>query len=33
MITMVGSPRLCCDGLTRRDTHKAGVLLPIILSS
>ncbi len=26
MITMLGSPRRCCDGLTRRDTLKAGAL-------
>jgi hypothetical protein len=26
MITMLGSPRLCCDGLTRRETLKAGAL-------
>ena len=26
MITMLGSPRLCCDGLTRRETVKAGAL-------
>jgi hypothetical protein len=26
MITMLGSPRLCCDGQTRRETLKAGAL-------
>src|SRR5947209_13973939 len=26
MITMLGSPRLSCDGLTRRETLKAGAL-------
>jgi hypothetical protein len=26
MITMLGSPRLCCDGLTRRETLTAGAL-------
>src|SRR5262249_23794616 len=26
MITLLGSPRLCCDGLTRRETLKAGAL-------
>lgn len=26
MLTMLGSPRLCCDGLTRRETLKAGAL-------
>jgi hypothetical protein len=26
MITMLGSPRLCCDGVTRRETLKAGAL-------
>src|SRR5438067_1615533 len=26
MITMLGSARLCCDGLTRRETLKVGVL-------
>src|SRR5881227_2458463 len=26
MITVLGSPRLCCDGLTRRETLKAGAL-------
>ena len=26
MITVLGSPRRCCDGLTRRDTLKAGAL-------
>jgi hypothetical protein len=26
MITMLGSPRRCCDGLTRRETLKAGAL-------
>jgi hypothetical protein len=26
MITMLGSPRLCCDGLTRRETLRAGAL-------
>src|SRR3954451_22110810 len=26
MITMLGSPRRCCDGLTRRETLKAGGL-------
>jgi hypothetical protein len=26
MITMLGSPRRCCDGLTRRDTLQAGAL-------
>jgi Protein of unknown function (DUF1501) len=26
MITMLGSPRLCCDGLTRRETLKVGAL-------
>src|SRR5262249_41242953 len=25
-ITMLGSPRRCCDGLTRRETLKAGAL-------
>ena len=24
MITMLGTPRRCCDGLTRRETLKAG---------
>jgi hypothetical protein len=26
MVTMLGSPRLCCDGVTRRETLKAGAL-------
>jgi hypothetical protein len=26
MLTMLGSPRKCCDGLTRRETLKAGAL-------
>ena len=26
MITMLGSPRRCCDGMTRRETLKAGAL-------
>src|SRR5688500_11562707 len=26
MITMLGTPRRCCDGLTRRETLKAGAL-------
>src|SRR5829696_6612978 len=26
MITLLGSPRRCCDGLTRRETLKAGAL-------
>lgn len=26
MLTMLGSPRLCCDGVTRRETLKAGAL-------
>ena len=26
MITMLGSPRRCCDGLTRRETLQAGSL-------
>src|ERR1700720_1660831 len=26
MITMLGSPRLCCDGRTRRETLKVGAL-------
>src|SRR5437762_2777429 len=26
MITMLGSPRRCCDGLTLRETLKAGAL-------
>src|SRR5438552_194003 len=26
MITMLGSPRRCCDGLTRRETLRAGAL-------
>src|ERR671936_1414209 len=26
MITMLGSPRLCCDGITRRETLRAGAL-------
>jgi hypothetical protein len=26
MITLLGSPRLCCDGLTRRETLQAGAL-------
>src|SRR5262245_54140927 len=26
MLTLLGSPRRCCDGLTRRETLKAGVL-------
>lgn len=26
MLTMLGSPRRCCDGLTRRETLKAGFL-------
>src|SRR6266542_974290 len=26
MITVLGSPRVCCDGLTRRETLKAGAL-------
>src|SRR5262249_53556496 len=26
MITMLGSPRRCCDGLTRRETLQAGAL-------
>jgi hypothetical protein len=26
MLTMLGSPRRCCDGITRRETLKAGLL-------
>jgi hypothetical protein len=26
MITVLGSPRLCCDGFTRRETLKVGAL-------
>jgi hypothetical protein len=26
MITVLGSPRLCCDGMTRRETLKVGAL-------
>ena len=26
MITVLGSPRRCCDGLTRRETLQAGAL-------
>src|SRR5579864_3562548 len=26
MITLLGTPRRCCDGLTRRETLKAGAL-------
>src|SRR5580658_1158644 len=26
MLTMLGNPRRCCDGLTRRETLKAGAL-------
>src|SRR5262245_45112073 len=26
MLTMLGSPRRCCDGLTRRETLKVGAL-------
>src|SRR6476469_7365733 len=26
MITLLGSPRRCCDGITRRETLKAGAL-------
>ncbi len=26
MITLLGSPRRCCDGLTRRETLRAGAL-------
>src|SRR5262249_23021179 len=26
MLTMLGSPRVCCDGVTRRETLKAGAL-------
>src|SRR5215475_12213017 len=26
MLTLLGSPRRCCDGLTRRETLKAGAL-------
>src|SRR5471030_1352213 len=26
MITLLGSPRRCCDGVTRRETLKAGAL-------
>ena len=26
MLTMLGSPRRCCDGFTRRETLRAGVL-------
>src|SRR4051812_42906267 len=26
MLTMLGSPRRCCDGLTRRETLTAGAL-------
>src|SRR5581483_3730265 len=41
MITMLGSPRRCCDGLTRRETLAAGALtllgggftLPSLLSA
>lgn len=29
MLTMLGSPRRCCDGLTRRETLKAGALSAI----
>src|SRR6202166_51098 len=41
MLTMLGSPRRCCDGITRRETLKAGALsllggafnLPSLLAS
>ena len=26
MLTMLGSPRRCCDGITRRETFKTGAL-------
>ncbi len=26
MLTMLGSPRRCCDGITRRETFKTGSL-------
>lgn len=26
MLTMLGSPRRCCDGVTRRETLRAGAL-------
>ena len=26
MLTLLGSPRRCCDGITRRETLKAGAL-------
>ncbi|MCX7420226.1 MAG: DUF1501 domain-containing protein, partial [Planctomycetia bacterium] len=26
MLTMLGSPRRCCDGITRRESLKAGAL-------
>jgi hypothetical protein len=26
MLTLLGTPRRCCDGLTRRETLKAGAL-------
>src|SRR5262245_1723668 len=26
MVTLLGTPRRCCDGLTRRETLKAGAL-------
>ena len=26
MLTMLGSPRRCCDGITRRETLKIGAL-------
>ena len=26
MLTMLGSPRRCCDGITRRETLKLGAL-------
>src|SRR6202165_3612245 len=26
MLTMLGTPRRCCDGITRRETLKAGAL-------
>src|SRR4051794_28814968 len=26
MLTMLGSPRLCCDGITRRESLKVGAL-------
>src|SRR5205823_4044298 len=40
MLTLLGSPRRCCDGLTRRETLKAGAIaalggfgLPQLLSA